>query len=92
MNKAEFIDAVASKAGLTKKDTKIAVDAVIETITEQLSLGNEVAFIGFGTFKTVKKAARTAKVPGTNKTVEVPATTGAKFKVGKALKYAVAKA
>lgn len=92
MNKAEFIDAVASKAGLTKKDTKIAVDAVIEIITEQLSSGNEVAFVGFGTFKTVKKAARTAKVPGTNKTVEVPATTGAKFKAGKALKDAVAKA
>ena len=33
MNKAEFIDAVAAKAGLSKKDAKGAVDAVLETIT-----------------------------------------------------------
>ncbi|MDX4013244.1 HU family DNA-binding protein, partial [Aliarcobacter skirrowii] len=49
-----------------------------------------VAFVGFGTFSTAARAARVAKVPGTDKTVNVPATTVAKFKVGKALKEAVA--
>ena len=89
MNKAEFIDAVAAKAGLSKKDAKGAVDAVFETITEALVKKESVSFIGFGTFAVSERAARTAKVPGTDKTVEVPATTVAKFKVGKALKEAV---
>ena len=89
MNKAEFIDAVAAKAGLSKKDAKGAVDAVLETITESLVKKESVSFIGFGTFATADRAARTAKVPGTDKTVDVPATTVAKFKVGKALKEAV---
>ena len=89
MNKAEFIDAVAAKAGLSKKDTKGAVDAVLETITESLVKRENVSFIGFGTFSTADRAARTAKVPGTDRTVDVAATTVAKFKVGKALKDAV---
>ena len=89
MNKAEFIDAVAAKAGLSKKDAKGAVEAVLDTITEALVKKESVSFIGFGTFATAARAARTAKVPGTDKTVNVAATTVAKFKVGKALKEAV---
>ncbi|NQY23690.1 MAG: DNA-binding protein [Arcobacter sp.] len=89
MNKAEFIDAIAAKAGLSKKDAKGAVDAVLETITETLVKRENVSFIGFGTFSTADRAARTAKVPGTDRTVNVPATTVAKFKVGKSLKEAV---
>lgn len=89
MNKQEFIDAVADKAGLSKKDAKSAVDATLETITETLAKGESVTFIGFGVFSASARAARTAKVPGTDKTVEVAATTVAKFKVGKALKEAV---
>ena len=91
MNKAEFIDAVAAKAGLSKKDSKGAVEAVLETITEALVKRDAVSFIGFGTFSTAPRAAREARVPGTDKTVQVAATTVAKFKVGKALKEAVAK-
>ena len=91
MNKAEFIDAVALKSGLSKKDAKSAVDAVLETITETLAKKDFVSFIGFGGFSTSTRAARTAKVPGTDRTVEVAATTAVKFKVGKDLKLAVAK-
>ena len=91
MNKSEFIDAVAEKSGLTKKDSKIAVDAVLDTLTEALAKKDSVAFLGFGTFATAPRAAREARVPGTDKTVKVAATTVAKFKVGKALKEAVAK-
>ncbi|WP_152632562.1 HU family DNA-binding protein [Aliarcobacter butzleri] len=89
MNKAEFIDAVADKAGLTKKDAKAAVDATLDVITETLAKKDSIAFVGFGTFSTGERAAREARVPGTDKTVKVPATTVAKFKVGKALKTAV---
>ncbi len=90
MKKAEFIDAVAAKTGLSKKDTTGVVDAVLETITEALTQKKSVSFIGFGTFSTSERAARTARVPGTDKVVDVAATTAVKFKVGKQLKEAVA--
>ena len=90
MNKAEFIDAVALKSGLSKKDAKSAVDAVLETITETLVKKEAISFIGFGAFSTIDKASRVAKVPGTEWTVEVAATTAVKFKVGKDLKSQVA--
>ena len=90
MNKAEFIDAVAEKAELSKKDAKSAVDAVLETITESLVKKDTVSFIGFGAFSTVEKGSRTAKVPGTERIVEVAATTAVKFKVGKDLKLKIA--
>ena len=91
MNKNELISAISTTTGLTKKDTKAVIDAALETITETLAKKDSVSFIGFGTFSTSARAARTARVPGTDKTVDVPATTVAKFKVGKALKDAVAK-
>ena len=90
MNKIEFIDAISTKTGLTKKDTKAAVEAVLETITETLAKKDSVSFIGFGTFSTSARAAREARVPGTDKTVKVAATTVAKFKVGSNLRTKVA--
>ena len=92
MKKAEFIQAVAEKAGLSKKDTQKVIDAALEVIEEALKRGEDVTFIGFGTFTTTMRAAREAKVPGTNKIVKVPATRVVKFKVGKKLKEAVANA
>jgi DNA-binding protein HU-beta len=89
MNKAEFIDAVAEKTELSKKDIKATLDSALETITETLANGDSVSFIGFGTFSTAQRAERTARVPGTGAEVKVPATRVAKFKVGKALKDAV---
>jgi DNA-binding protein HU-beta len=83
MKKAEFIDAVASKSGLSKKDTAGALDAMLETIQEALVAKKSISFIGFGTFSTSARAARTARVPGTDKIVDVPATTAVKFKVCK---------
>jgi DNA-binding protein HU-beta len=91
MNKAEFINEIALKTELSKADSAKAIDAVIETITEALSKRDTISFIGFGTFSTSERAARTARVPGTDRTVDLPATIVAKFKVGKALKEAVAK-
>lgn len=90
MNKNEFTDAVAEKAGLTKKDAKNAVEACIDVITENLAKNEAITFLGFGTFTTVKRGIRKARVPGTDKTVEVPATTVVKFKVGKKLKFTIA--
>ena len=92
MKKAEFIQAVADKAGLSKKDTTKAVDAALEAIQNALVAGDSVSFIGFGTFATAERAARKARVPGTNKTIDVRASKAVKFKVGKQLKEAVAAA
>ena len=90
MNKIEFISAISTKTGLTKKDTKAVIDAALETITETLAKKDSVSFIGFGTFSVKARNARTAKVPGTDKTVDVPATTVAKFKAGSNLRTKVA--
>ena len=84
MNKADFITAVANKSGLTKKDTSSALEATLETITETLASGASVAFIGFGTFSTSKRAAREAISinPSTGTKIQIAESTGAKFKVG----------
>ncbi|MDR3346499.1 MAG: HU family DNA-binding protein [Campylobacteraceae bacterium] len=91
MSKVEFIQAVSEKAGLSKKDTQKAVEAALEVIKNTLVKGKTVSFIGFGTFSTTLRAARKARVPGTTKVVNVPATKAVKFKVGKKLKESVAK-
>lgn len=90
MKKAEFIAAVAEKAGLTKKDTESVVDAALEVTKECLVSGDSISFIGFGSFDVATRAAREGKVPGTDKTYKSPATNVVKFKVGKQLKDAVA--
>ncbi|MRI83214.1 MAG: DNA-binding protein [Nitratiruptor sp.] len=92
MKKAEFIQAVAQRAGLSKKDTQRVIEAALEVIEEALKRGEDVSFIGFGTFTTTKRAPRETKVPGSDKVVQVPATRVVKFKVGKKLKEAVANA
>lgn len=89
MNKSQLIDAVASKAGLTKKDTGAALEATLQTITEALAKGDTVSFIGFGTFSTSKRAAREGINPSTGAKIQIAESTVAKFKVGAKLKEAV---
>lgn len=89
MNKQDFVEKVAIRANMSKVDAKNAVESVLAEIQDSLVNGDGVSFIGFGSFVTSKRAARTARVPGTDKTVELEATTVAKFKVGKSLKTAV---
>lgn len=86
MNKAEFIDAVANKADLSKKDAKNALESILSTITDELKKGETVSFVGFGTFSTGVRAARMGRIPNTDKEVQIPETTVAKFKAGKNLK------
>ncbi len=90
MKKAEFIQAVAQKSGLSKKDVQKVIDTALEVITQALKDGEDVSFIGFGAFTTSIRAEREAKVPGTERVVKIPAGKVVKFKVGKKLKEAVA--
>ena len=89
MNKSELIDAMASKSGLTKKDTASALDAFIATVTETLSKKETIALIGFGTFSTSQRAAREGVNPSTGAKLQIAATTVARFKIGSKLKAAV---
>ncbi|MEA2016914.1 MAG: HU family DNA-binding protein [Campylobacterota bacterium] len=89
MNKSELISSVASKANLTKKDAGAVIDATLETITETLANGDSVAFIGFGTFSTSKRAARSGINPSTGAKIQIAESTVAKFKIGAKLKKAV---
>ena len=65
MNKTELIAAVAEKTGLSKKDTEAAVNATLLTITETLKAEEKVQLVGFGSFETKKRAARTGLNPRT---------------------------
>jgi len=89
MNKSELISAVATKAGLTKKDAGAAVDAITETITETLAKKDTVALIGFGTFSSSERAARDGINPSTGAKIKIAASTVAKFKVGAKLKNSI---
>lgn len=91
MNKTELIEEVAKKTNLSKKDAGNAVTAVFDTIEKQLSKKDKVQLVGFGTFETRKRSARTGRNPQTGKEIKIAATTAPAFKPGKALKDAVAK-
>lgn len=82
MNKTEFIDAVAAKAGLSKAEGKKAVDAMVETILSEMEKGEKVSILGFGAFSVVEKAARKGVNPRTKETIEIPARKVIKFKPG----------
>ena len=87
--KAEFVDLVAKKSGLTKADSNKALDAVIESLTDVLKGGDAISFIGFGKFSVGDRAARIGRNPQTGKEIKIKASKTAKFTAGKALKDSV---
>jgi DNA-binding protein HU-beta len=89
VTKQEFVDRVATKSGLTRRDAGKAVEAVLDSITEALKGREEVAFTGFGKFSTSDRAARQGVNPRTKEKVTIPAATVPKFSAGSALKSAV---
>ena len=89
MTKQDFVDAVADRAGMSKRDAGAAVDAVLDTITSTLKKGDSVTFTGFGKFSTSARAARMGVNPRTGQRVQIQATTVPKFSAGSALKAAV---
>jgi len=89
MNKAEFISAVAEEAGSSKSDASAHVEAMINVVTKTLKSDNEVALVGFGTFKAKKRDARQGRNPRTGETIQIAASTVPSFKAGKAFKDAL---
>ena len=81
MNKAEFIDAIAAKSGMTKVDTKKALDAIIEVAkTEMKKKDGKIALVGFGSLYTTKRPARKGHNPATGKEIKIAAKKVVKFK------------
>ena len=89
MKKAEFIDAVATKSELTKQDSKKAIDALFETISNTLAKEEKIQLVGFGTFEVRERAERTGRNPQTGEEMTIPASKVPAFKPGKELKEAV---
>lgn len=89
MTKTEFIDEIAERAGLTKKDASAAVDAVLETIEGALKRGSDVTFSGFGKFTVSARSAREGRNPATGEKIQIAASNVPKFSAGAALKKAV---
>ena len=89
MNKAELVNAIAETSGLTKVDSRKALDATVKSIMKALKGGDKVSLVGFGTFSVAKRAARTGINPSTKKAIKIPAKKVAKFKAGTELADAV---
>ncbi len=91
MNKAELINAIADETGLSKKDTEATINSFVNVVSNALENKDKVQLIGFGTFETRERAARTGRNPQTNEEIKIPASTTPAFKAGKALKERVNK-
>ena len=90
MNKQEFLREVAAKAGLTIKDAAAFNEAYVATVKSTLKKGDKIVLVGFGTYSSRKRAARTAINPRTKKTVKVAACVVPSLKFGKAFKDEIA--
>jgi DNA-binding protein HU-beta len=89
MNKQDLIAKVAKDLGGTKIAAAQAVESMIDGITKALKKGDSVTFVGFGTFKTSNRKARTARNPQTGAEIKIPKRRAVRFIAGKALKTAV---
>ena len=82
MNKTQLIDAMAAKAGISKADSKKALEAFMESVNEALIAGDKVALVGFGTFSVSERAERTGRNPQTGESITIAAKKVVKFKAG----------
>jgi DNA-binding protein HU-beta len=90
MNKSELIEAIAKSAELSKADAERALKAAIETVVKAVAKGDTVTLVGFGTFKSSKRAARTGRNPATGAALKIAATTVPRFTAGATFKATVA--
>ena len=89
MTKSEFVDQVASRSDLPKKEATAAVDAVLDTIQETLQRGSDVTFSGFGKFHVAERGARQGKHPRTGEPIHIAASRVPRFSAGAKLKQSV---
>lgn len=85
MNKSELINAIAQNSGLSKVDSKKALDATLEAIASEVKSGGKVVLVGFGTFSVSERSARKGINPRTKEAINIPAKKTTKFKAGSEL-------
>lgn len=86
MNKQEFVQALAEKQGVSLKEASCCLEAVFEVLEGALLAGETVKVNNFGVFSVKERAARKGVVPGSGKTIEIPAKKAVTFKASKTLK------
>ena len=91
MNKADLVEAIANATDLSKSKTDEVVGAMVATIIKAVAKGDSVQLVGFGTFGSGKRAARTGRNPRTGESIKIAAAKTVKFTAGKAFKEAVKK-
>lgn len=91
MNKDELVSAMATETGVSKKECEAVLNSFVNTVSNELANKGKVQLVGFGTFETRERAARTGRNPQTGEDIQIPATTAPAFKAGKALKDRVNK-
>lgn len=89
MNKSELINAISDKAKFTKKDSEIALNAVISCMTDLLARGESIVLPGFASLSVKARAARNGRNPATGKAIQIPASKAVSFKAGSKLKEAI---
>jgi DNA-binding protein HU-beta len=89
VTKQEFIDQVAAKTDLSKKDATDAVEAVLNTIRETLQSGGDISFTGFGKFHVAERGDRQGVNPRTRERITIKGGKVPRFTAGSALKQAV---
>jgi DNA-binding protein HU-beta len=89
MNKAELIEHLSEKVGLSKKEAKGVLETVLNEITGSLIRGEDVALAGFGNFTVKAKPERTGRNPLSGEAITISARNAPVFKAGKALKDSV---
>lgn len=80
-----MVDALAVKSGMTKTDSKKALDAMLEVIGETLKKGENVSLVGFGNFSVVERPEHKGVNPATKEAITIPAKKAVKFKAGAGL-------
>lgn len=91
MNKAELVNAMATETDVSKKDVEKVLNSFINVVSNEMANKGKVQLVGFGTFETRQRAARTGLNPQTKEEIKIPACTAPAFKAGKALKDKVNK-
>jgi DNA-binding protein HU-beta len=89
VTKADLVNSIAEKAGLSKADAEKALKAFTDAVTDALKAGEKVSLVGFGTFSVGERAARQGQNPQTGAKINIPAAKVPKFKAGKALKDSI---
>lgn len=88
MSKKDLVNQIAAEAGITKEQANKAVDALIRSITDSLSQGQEIRLPQFGTFHISNRKARDGRNPSTGEAIKIPAAKQPKFRPSQALKDA----